>query len=143
MAHWPETPSGLGASLLVSSSDMTGANTQHVTGVGCDECPVSSLIGMFMCTAAELKGDPTVEAWGSGAAAGLAAIQRYGGAKPGDRTMLDALTPAVSLYQQKLSDGECSYKGCTPCDVVECTCLILSCINIQRSCCPRPSLLGI
>lgn len=59
----------------------------------------------FLALAAELKGDPTVEAWGSGAAAGLAAIQRYGGAKPGDRTMLDALTPAVSLYQQKLCDG--------------------------------------
>ena len=107
---------------------MTEANTQHVTGVGCDECPVSSL--MFMCTAAELKGDPTVEAWGSGAAAGLAAIQRYGGAKPGDRTMLDALTPAVSLYQQKLCDGECSYKGCTPCDAVECT-SELNCISSE------------
>jgi len=71
-----------------------------------------------MCTAAELKEDQTVEGWGSGAAAGLAAIQRYGGAKPGDRTMLDALTPAVNSFQQELSDGECSHKGCTPCDVV-------------------------
>ena len=99
-----------------------------------------------LCTTAELKGDQTVEAWGSGAAAGLAAIQRYGGAKPGDRTMLDALTPAVNLFQQSLSDGRCSHKGCTPCDVIKCTCLILSGINMENSC-PGPGqrslLLGI
>ena len=71
-----------------------------------------------LCTTAELKRDQTVEAWGLGAAAGVAAIQRYGGAKPGDRTMLDALTPAVNSFQQELSGGECSHKGCTPCDVV-------------------------
>lgn len=65
-----------------------------------------------LCTTAALKESQTVEAWGAGAAAGLAAIQRYGGARPGDRTMLDAFTPAVKLFQQKLSEGERSHKGC-------------------------------
>lgn len=59
-----------------------------------------------VCTAAALQKKPTSEGWGEGAAAGLAAIQHYGGAKPGDRTMLDALAPAIMTYQDKLSTGQ-------------------------------------
>lgn len=59
----------------------------------------------FIALAAALKEKQTGEAWGEGAAGGLAAIQQYGGAKPGDRTMLDALAPAINSYQSKLSSG--------------------------------------
>ena len=59
----------------------------------------------WLGVAAALKEKQTGEAWGEGAAAGLAAIQQYGGAKPGDRTMLDALAPAINSYQSKLSLG--------------------------------------
>ena len=34
-------------------------------------------------------------AWAAAARAGVDAVQRYGGAGSGDRTMLDALLPAV------------------------------------------------
>lgn len=40
------------------------------------------------------------ETWPDALAAGVAAMQQYGGAKQGDRTMLDALIPAVELLQQ-------------------------------------------
>lgn len=35
------------------------------------------------------------------------AIQHYGGAKPGDRTMLDALAPAITTFQSKSKSGPC------------------------------------
>ncbi|GEK99625.1 dihydroxyacetone kinase subunit DhaK [Acidomonas methanolica] len=37
--------------------------------------------------------------WRAGLAAGVARMQDYGGAKPGDRTMLDALIPAIDAVQ--------------------------------------------
>lgn len=55
--------------------------------------------------AAALKENQTAAAWGEGAQAGLGAIQHYGGAKPGDRTMLDALAPAITAFQSKNSSG--------------------------------------
>ncbi|WP_018654026.1 DAK2 domain-containing protein [Actinomadura flavalba] len=39
------------------------------------------------------------DGWASGAEAGLAAIQRVGEARIGDRTMIDALTPAVEALR--------------------------------------------
>ncbi len=58
-----------------------------------------------MLSTAALKGKQTGEAWGEGAQAGLAAIQHYGGAKPGNRTMLDALAPAIKTFQAKIGSG--------------------------------------
>jgi phosphoenolpyruvate---glycerone phosphotransferase subunit DhaL len=42
--------------------------------------------------------------WASGAAAGLAAIQRVGEARVGDRTLVDALAPAVTALQADPAD---------------------------------------
>lgn len=36
-----------------------------------------------------------VRSWAAAAHAGVAAVRHYGGASPGDRTMLDALHPAA------------------------------------------------
>lgn len=58
-----------------------------------------------MACAAALKETQTADAWGIGAQAGLAAIQHYGGAKPGDRTMLDALAPAIETFRAKSRSG--------------------------------------
>jgi len=41
----------------------------------------------------------------SGLRAGLAAIQRLGAAVPGDKTMVDAYTPAVAAFERELLDG--------------------------------------
>ncbi len=52
-----------------------------------------------MACVVALKENQTAEAWGEGAQAGLDAIRHYGGAKPGDRTMLDALAPAIESFR--------------------------------------------
>ena len=50
--------------------------------------------------AAELDGiaQPTEAQWRDAFAAGVASIAELGGAKPGDRTMLDALDPSLSIW---------------------------------------------
>ena len=68
----------------------------------------TTVIELCSCLAAALQDKQTAEAWAEGAASGLAAIQQYGGAKPGDRTMLDALAPAITTFRDKLSTGGAS-----------------------------------
>ncbi|MFC0544738.1 dihydroxyacetone kinase subunit DhaL [Kutzneria chonburiensis] len=41
----------------------------------------------------------------SGLTDGLAAVQRLGAAVPGDKTIVDAYTPAVAAFEQELWDG--------------------------------------
>ena len=41
-----------------------------------------------------------MQAWAAAARAGVAAVQKYGGAGPGHRTMLDALLPAVDNLEK-------------------------------------------
>ncbi|WP_219460316.1 DAK2 domain-containing protein, partial [Nonomuraea rhizosphaerae] len=48
-----------------------------------------------------VDGSEDVSGWAAGACAGLAAIQRVGEAQVGDRTLVDALAPAVAA----LADG--------------------------------------
>lgn len=55
--------------------------------------------------AAALKRDASPSALAQAAQAGLDAIQHYGGARPGDRTMLDALAPATAALKKALTQG--------------------------------------
>ncbi|OPL33790.1 hypothetical protein AM593_09867, partial [Mytilus galloprovincialis] len=48
----------------------------------------------FTTVAGELQKEMSPLAWSSALAAGVTTIRKYGGADPGDRTMLDALYPA-------------------------------------------------
>jgi DAK2 domain len=48
-------------------------------------------------------------AWAAAARAGVDAVQRYGGAGGGDRTMLDALLPAIENLE--LAAGDCEFQG--------------------------------
>jgi ATP-dependent dihydroxyacetone kinase len=48
---------------------------------------------------------PTPGDWAKAFRAGLDAIQELGGAKPGDRTMVDALQPAVDAFAARIGDG--------------------------------------
>jgi dihydroxyacetone kinase len=49
---------------------------------------------------------PTARDWAGAFRSGVEAIGDLGGAKPGDRTMLDALVPAVNAFESELSAGK-------------------------------------
>lgn len=74
-------------------------------GVGGTSGP---LFGMFYRDLAKASGDgevPDLAALTEALAAGQAVIQKYGEAEVGDRTMVDALAPAVDSLQQAGSAG--------------------------------------
>ncbi|MEI2415436.1 dihydroxyacetone kinase family protein [Orrella sp. JC864] len=56
----------------------------------------------------ELAGQarPTPQQWQAAFAAAIQAVMQMGGAKPGDRTMVDALAPAAQAWQQALAAGQ-------------------------------------
>ncbi|ELT91143.1 hypothetical protein CAPTEDRAFT_218793, partial [Capitella teleta] len=56
----------------------------------------------FPAAAGELSGSVDSPAWVKALSQGVSAIMRYGGAEPGDRTMLDALQPMCSALQLKI-----------------------------------------
>lgn len=69
--------------------------------------------GPFYATAllraARLLGGPggvTAEAWSAAFSAGVAAVTELGGAKSGDRTMVDALVPAAHAFAGAVARGE-------------------------------------
>jgi dihydroxyacetone kinase len=51
------------------------------------------------------QGSPDAEDWARALQAGVAAVAELGGAKPGDRTMLDALHPAAEAFAGSLAAG--------------------------------------
>ncbi|MBN3295994.1 TKFC cyclase, partial [Amia calva] len=64
-----------------------------------------ALYSLFLTAAAvPLRGHNDAGAWADAMHAGTEAMKRYGGAEPGDRTMLDALCPAVEELR-KLSSA--------------------------------------
>jgi len=56
--------------------------------------------------AVHLKSNSDAAAWVKALNAGIQSIMRYGGAEPGDRTMLDALHPAESILTSSLAAGK-------------------------------------
>ncbi len=59
----------------------------------------------LMRAARELPLAPGVADWAVAFRAGVAAVATLGGAKPGDRTMLDALVPAADAFAAATGDG--------------------------------------
>ncbi|KAJ3129210.1 hypothetical protein HK098_002194 [Nowakowskiella sp. JEL0407] len=49
--------------------------------------------------------NPSIANWASGLCAGVNALTLYGGAKLGDRTMLDSLIPAVTTFAEKVKNN--------------------------------------
>lgn len=79
-------PMANGEELLAALSDITSKLMGGSSGV---------LFAILFANAADAfkhKAD-----WSSALSAGLDAMQKYGGAKPGDRTMIDALKPALDV----------------------------------------------
>ncbi|XP_036061331.1 triokinase/FMN cyclase isoform X2 [Onychomys torridus] len=65
-----------------------------------------ALYGLFLTAAAQpLKAKTDLSAWSAAMDAGLEAMQRYGKAAPGDRTMLDSLWAAGQEFQAWKSPG--------------------------------------
>jgi phosphoenolpyruvate---glycerone phosphotransferase subunit DhaL len=54
------------------------------------------------------KEELSAQEWGEALAAGVASVQARGKAEEGDKTMIDALLPAVRAYQQAV-DGEAGF----------------------------------
>ena len=50
--------------------------------------------------------NPTAQQWHSAFTDAVAAVSELGGAKPGDRTMIDALAPAVDALGKALAAGQ-------------------------------------
>ncbi|XP_058685591.1 triokinase/FMN cyclase [Poecile atricapillus] len=64
------------------------------------------LYGLFLTAAARsLRGRSDFPAWANAMDAGIEAMQRYGGAAPGDRTMLDSLFAATQALHSLRSPG--------------------------------------
>ncbi|KAJ1525598.1 hypothetical protein HK096_000337, partial [Nowakowskiella sp. JEL0078] len=58
----------------------------------------------FDALAAELQSEPTLEQLAQALDAAVKAVQKYGGAKLGDRTLLDALIPAIAAFVEKINE---------------------------------------
>ena len=64
------------------------------------------LFGSVLLRAAQTLPDtPAAPDWCAALSAGVNAIAELGGAKPGDRTMLDALHPAATTFAAELDAG--------------------------------------
>ncbi|NWV59580.1 TKFC cyclase, partial [Malurus elegans] len=84
-------PPAVPAQLLSSLADVLLEQMGGSSGV---------LYGLFLTAAAQsLRGRSDFPAWADAMDAGIEAMQRYGGAAPGDRTMLDSLCAAAQALQ--------------------------------------------
>ncbi|XP_078170687.1 putative 3,4-dihydroxy-2-butanone kinase isoform X2 [Carex rostrata] len=81
-----------------------GATIRRVMG------GTSGILYDILCKAAyaNLKGrlEPTAQEWATALEASLAAVSKYGGARAGFRTMLDALIPACTVLKERLDAGD-------------------------------------
>lgn len=83
-----ELPFGNGSEFMSSLSDILRRSMGGSSGV---------LLAILLARAAEAY--RTGDGWVRSLRAGLDAMQKYGGARPGDRTMIDALDPALDALQ--------------------------------------------
>jgi phosphoenolpyruvate---glycerone phosphotransferase subunit DhaL len=91
----PDTPGAVLATVGRALISKTGGASGPLYGTG------------FRAAAKTLGEDPDVSAVALGAAlaAALAGIRQLGAAEPGDKTMVDALGPAVTAYQSTVDSG--------------------------------------
>jgi phosphoenolpyruvate---glycerone phosphotransferase subunit DhaL len=76
-----------------------------VSTVGGASGPLYGTLFLQMGTSAAGKSDLSGEDWADALAAGVAGVQRRGKAELGDKTMIDALVPAVEAVRSALADG--------------------------------------
>src|SRR5438045_8430510 len=99
VAMLDEAPPATPGAVLATVGRGLGSKTGGASG---------PLYGTGFRAAAKTRGeDPDVSAvqLGAALAAALAGIRQLGAAEPGDKTMVDVLTPAVDAYQAAIDSG--------------------------------------
>ena len=91
-------PADIGA--LLKAVGMTLVST-----VGGASGPLYGTLFLQMGTSAAGKSDLSGEDWADALAAGVAGVQKRGKAELGDKTMIDALVPAVEAVRSALAGG--------------------------------------
>ncbi|MBV9093283.1 MAG: dihydroxyacetone kinase subunit L [Streptosporangiaceae bacterium] len=76
-----------------------------VSTVGGAGGPLYGTLFLQMGTSAAGKPELSDDEWAAALAAGVAGVQRRGKAEPGDKTMIDALVPAVEAVKSALAEG--------------------------------------
>ena len=76
-----------------------------VSTVGGASGPLYGTLFLQMGTSVAGKSDLSGDDWAAALAAGVAGVQRRGKAELGDKTMIDALVPAVEAVRSALADG--------------------------------------
>jgi dihydroxyacetone kinase-like protein len=76
-----------------------------ISKVGGAAGPLYGTLFMRMAAATAGKAELGLGEWTDAVAAGLAGVQQRGKAQPGDKTMVDALAPAVEALQAAQADG--------------------------------------
>ena len=76
-----------------------------VSTVGGAGGPLYGTLFLQMGTAAAGKPELSADDWAAALAAGVAGVRSRGKAEPGDKTMVDALMPAVEALQAALAEG--------------------------------------
>jgi phosphoenolpyruvate---glycerone phosphotransferase subunit DhaL len=93
-----EAPADVGA--LLKTVGMTLVST-----VGGASGPLYGTLFLSMGTSAAGKSELSGQDWADALAAGVAGVQRRGKAELGDKTMIDALVPAVETVRSALAGG--------------------------------------
>ncbi len=89
---------------LASALDTLG--TVLVTEIGGSMGPLYGVMFMQFAETIEGKAEIDAEAFGAMLASGLDGIQSIGSAKVGDKTLLDALVPAIAAFNGALAAGK-------------------------------------
>jgi phosphoenolpyruvate---glycerone phosphotransferase subunit DhaL len=76
-----------------------------ISKVGGAAGPLYGTLFMRMATATAGKAELDLGEWTEAVAAGVAGVQQRGKAEPGDKTMVDALLPALEALQDAHSEG--------------------------------------
>lgn len=76
-----------------------------ISSVGGASGPLYGTLFLEMAKSADGKAELTLEEWAAALEAGVEGVARRGKANAGDKTMLDALFPAVEELKQVSSDG--------------------------------------
>jgi dihydroxyacetone kinase-like protein len=87
-------------------ADLKAVGMALVSSVGGAAGPLYGTLFLQMGTAAAGKDELDLDGWAAAVEAGVKGVQSRGKAEPGDKTMIDALLPAVDALKQGGDIGE-------------------------------------
>lgn len=87
-------------------ADLKAVGMALVSSVGGAAGPLYGTLFLQMGAAAAGKGELDLDGWAAAVEAGVKGVQSRGKAEPGDKTMIDALLPAVEALKQGGDIGE-------------------------------------